>query len=298
MSLGLRGILNSQGSLLSGTSACPGCPENMAMRMLGMALGKDVVVVVVAGCSSVIQGNAPYNAYNVPVVNVAFAAGPALASGLARAYKQKGKDVTVVVWAGDGGTADIGFASLSGAAERNEDFIYVCVDNEAYMNTGGQRSGSTPYGAVTTTTPEGKKENKKNVYFLMMAHDVPYVATASVGYPHDFIAKLKKAKQIKGFRYVHVLAPDPYGWLFDPSKTAEVAKLAVQTCYWPLFEYERGKLTISPECMHCLDRRTRRPIRDFLSLQGRFKKLKDEDVRELEEYIDRTWEKLKKMAEG
>ena len=295
LSLGLREILNKHNALLSGTSACPGCPENMAMRMLGMGLGKDVVLVVVAGCSSVIQGNAPYNAYNLPAVNVAFAAGPATASGLARAYKQKGKNVTVVVWAGDGGTADIGFASLSGAAERNENILYVCVDNEAYMNTGGQRSGSTPYGAITTTTPEGKKRNKKNLPLIMISHNVPYVATASVGYPHDYIEKLKKAKQINGFKYIHVLTPDPYSWLFDPSKTVEIAKLAVQTCYWPLFEYQNGKLTISQESLHCLDKRTRRPLKDFITAQGRFRKMTDEDIKILEKYIDDMWEKLKSM---
>ncbi|ACP39277.1 pyruvate synthase subunit PorB [Saccharolobus islandicus] len=298
MSLGLREILNKHNGILSGTSACPGCPENMAMRMLGMGLGKDMVLVVVAGCSSVIQGNAPYNAYNFPTVNVAFAAGPATAAGLARAYKQRGKNVTVVVWAGDGGSADIGFASLSGAAERNDNILYLTVDNEAYMNSGGQRSGSTPFGAITTTTPEGKKENKKNLPLLMIAHNVPYVATASVGYPHDYIEKLKKAKQVEGFKYIHVLTPDPYGWLFDPSKTAEVAKLAVQTCYWPLFEYYNGKLSISSESLHCLDRRTRRPIRDFLSVQGRFKRLTEDQIKILEQYIDNVWEKLKSMLDN
>ncbi|MEM3972541.1 MAG: pyruvate synthase subunit PorB [Saccharolobus sp.] len=295
MSLGLREILNRHNALLPGNSACPGCPETIAMRMLGMGLGKDVVLVVVAGCSSVIQGNAPYNAFNLPVVNVAFAAGPATASGLARAYKQKGKDVTVVVWAGDGGTADIGFASLSGAAERNENILYVCVDNEAYMNTGGQRSGSTPYGAITTTTPEGKKQNKKNLPLIMISHNVPYVATASIGYPYDYIEKLKKAKQINGFKYIHVLTPDPYSWLFDPSKTVEIAKLAVQTCYWPLFEYQNGKLTINQGSLHCLDKRTRRPLKDFITAQGRFRKMTDEDIKILEKYIDDMWEKLKSM---
>ncbi|MEM0374299.1 MAG: pyruvate synthase subunit PorB [Sulfolobaceae archaeon] len=298
MSLGLRDILNKKNSLLSGTSACPGCPENMAMRMLGFALGDNVALIVVAGCSSIIQGLGPKNAFNYPVLNIAFAAGPAAASGMSRAYKLRNKDVTVVVWAGDGGTADIGFASLSGAAERNEDFIYICVDNEAYMNSGGQRSGATPIGAITTTTPEGKKENKKDLPFLMMAHKVPYVATASIGYPHDLINKLKKAKNIKGFRYVHILTPDPYGWLFEPSKTVEIGKLAVQTCYWPLFEYENGKLNISSESLHCLDRRTRRPIIDFIKSQGRFKRLAEDEVKLLEEYIDNMWQRLKNIYEG
>lgn len=280
---------------MSGTSACPGCPENMAMRMLGMGLGKDIALIVVAGCSSVIQGLAPKNSYNYPVVNIAFAAGPAAASGMAKAYKARNRDVVPVVWAGDGGTADIGFASLSGAAERNENFIYIVVDNEAYMNTGGHKSGSTPLGAYTLTTPEGKKQNKKNLPFIMIEHNVPYVSTASVGYPHDYIEKLRKAKNIQGFRYIHVLTPDPYGWLFDPSKTAEVAKLAVQTCYWPLFEYENGNLKVNDESLHCLDKRTRRPLKDFLSIQGRFKRITEEEIKLLENYIDNLWEKISKM---
>ncbi|MBP1358330.1 MAG: pyruvate synthase subunit beta [Sulfolobus sp.] len=296
MNLGFLRIWNNyHGSLMSGTSACPGCPENMAMRMLGMGLGKDIALIVVAGCSSVIQGLAPKNSYNYPVVNIAFAAGPAAASGMAKAYKARNRDVVPVVWAGDGGTADIGFASLSGAAERNEDFIYIVVDNEAYMNTGGHKSGSTPLGAYTLTTPEGKKQNKKNLPFIMIEHNVPYVSTASVGYPHDYIEKLRKAKNIQGFRYIHVLTPDPYGWMFDPSKTAEVAKLAVQTCYWPLFEYENGNLKVNDESLHCLDKRTRRPLKDFLSIQGRFKRITEEEIKLLENYIDNLWEKISKM---
>ncbi|WP_048057624.1 pyruvate synthase subunit PorB [Metallosphaera cuprina] len=294
MSLGLQDLRTN--SLLPGTSACPGCPENMAMRMVGMALGKNVAMIVVAGCSSVIQGIGPKNAYGYPVLNIAFAAGPAAASGMWRAYKQRNKDVTVVVWAGDGGTADIGFASLSGAAERNEDFIYLCVDNEAYMNSGGQRSGSTPHGAITTTTPEGKRGNKKELLFLMLDHNVPFVATASVGYPQDLIDKLKRAKDVNGFRYIQILTPDPYGWLFDPSKTAEVAKLAVQTCYWPLIEVVEGKVKVSNESLHCLKKETRRPLKDFLSVQGRYRRISEKDYEELEKYVDSLWDRIKSMS--
>ncbi|NON62412.1 pyruvate synthase subunit PorB [Acidianus sp. RZ1] len=291
MSLGIRKMLNDT-SLMSGTSACPGCPENIAMRMLSMALGKDVALVVIAGCSSVTQGLAPKNAYGYASLNIAFAAGPPAASGMWRAYKRRNRDVTVVVWAGDGGTSDIGFASLSGAAERNEDFIYLCVDNEAYMNTGGHRSGSTPHGALTPTTPEGKSGNKKEIPFIMIDHNIPYVATASVGYPHDFIDKVREAKTIRGFKYVHVLTPDPYGWLFDPSRTAEVAKLAVQTCYWPLFKWKDGRIEVSPESLHCLKKETRRPLKDFLSIQGRFKKINEKGIEDLERYIDELWERI------
>ncbi|ARM74729.1 pyruvate synthase subunit PorB [Acidianus manzaensis] len=297
MSLGTRDILN-KGRLLSGTSACPGCPENITMRLVSTALGKDAVFIVVAGCSSIIQGIGPNSVYNYPVLNIAFAAGPSAASGMARAFKMRGKKVKPVVWAGDGGTADIGFASLSGAAERNENILYICVDNEAYMNTGGHRSGSTPLGAKTPTTPAGKKENKKDLPLIMIAHHVPYVATASVGYPHDLMNKIAKAKDKDGFSYVQVLCPDPYGWLFDPSKTAELGKLAVQTCYWPLIEYNEGKLEISPESLHCLDIRTRKPVKEFLKMQGRYRNVPDETVKELEDYIDKMWIRFKELYEG
>lgn len=297
MSLGSRDILN-KGRLLPGTSACPGCPENIAMRQVSAALGKDTIFVVVAGCSSIIQGMGPNSVYNYPVLNIAFAAGPAAASGMARAFKLMGKKIKPVVWAGDGGTADIGFASLSGAAERNENVLYICVDNEAYMNTGGHRSGSTPLGAITPTTPEGKQHNKKELPWIMIAHHIPYVATASVGYPHDLMEKIRKAKEIEGFSYVQILCPDPYGWLFDPSKTVEIGKLAVQTCYWPLIEYHEGKLTISPESLHCLDSRTRKPIREFLKLQGRYRNVSEETVKRLEDYINRMWIRLKEIYEG
>ena len=298
MSLGIRDLLNNKPRLLPGTSACPGCPENIALKAISMALGENAVLIVVAGCSSIIQGMGPKSTYNYPVLNIAFAAGPAAASGMARAFKMKNKNIKPVVWAGDGGTADIGFASLSGAAERNENILYICVDNEAYMNTGGHRSGSTPFGARTPSTPGGKKENKKDLPFILMAHHVPYVATASVGYIHDLVEKVKKAKEVNGFSYVQVLTPDPYGWIFDPSRTAEIGKLAVQTCYWPLIEYEDGKLTISQESMHCLDPRTRRPIEDFLKVQGRYKGYTEEVVKDLENYIDKMWERIKNMYEN
>lgn len=297
MSLGLQDILNKH-RLLPGTSACPGCPENIAMRLVSTILGENTIIVVVAGCSSVIQGMGPKSAYNYPVLNIAFAAGPAAAAGIAAAFKSKGKNIKPVVWAGDGGTADIGMASLSAAAERNDNIIYICVDNEAYMNTGGQRSGLTPLGASTTTTPSGKKHNKKDLPLIMISHHVPYVATASIGYPHDLMEKVRKAKEVSGFAYVHVLCPDPYGWLFDPSKTVEVAKLAVQTCYWPLIEYENGKLEISDECLHCLDKRTRKPLIEFLKVQGRYRHLEEEKIKQLENYIDEMWKRLKTLYEG
>jgi len=280
-------LVRSFSGILPGNAACPGCPETMGLRYVGMALGDRAVLVVPAGCSSVIQGISPLNGFNFPTLNIAFAAAPAAASGMARAYKRRGVDAVVVVWAGDGATADIGFASLSGAAERNEDLIYIAVDNEAYMNTGVQRSGLTPYGAVTTTTPiKGKREHKKNLPLIMIAHGVPYVATASVSHPLDFIEKLRRAAEIRGFKYIHLLAPDPYGWGFDPSKTVEMGKLAVETGYWVLFEYLRGELRISPPSKPYLDKSKRKPISEFVRAQARFRHLSEEDLKELERAID------------
>ncbi len=272
-----------------GDAACPGCPEALGLRYLGMALGDKAVLVVPAGCSAVIQGIIPRNAFHFPTVNIVFAAGASTAAGMAAAYEVLGKDAIVVVWAGDGGTADIGFASLSGAAERNDNILYICVDNEAYMNTGIQRSSLTPYGAWTTTTWTGKKEHKKDLPLIMISHKVPYVATASIAYPHDFIAKLKRAASIKGFKYIHLHAPCPVGWKFDADKTVHVAKLAIETGMWVLFEYYNGRFSISPPSRPYIDKSKRKPVIEYLKLQGRFRGLSKDDIERIEKYIDDTW---------
>ncbi len=275
---------------MPGNAACPGCPETMGLRYVKMALGDKAVLVIPAGCSSVIQGISPKSGINFPILNIVFAAAASAAAGMKAGFEMLGRDdVQVVVWAGDGGTADIGLQAMSGAAERGDDIIYICVDNEAYMNTGIQRSGATPYGAWTTTTWTGKKEHKKNVPFIMIAHDVPYVATASVGYPQDFIEKLRKAATVKGFKYIHLHAPCPVGWRFDPGLTPEIAQLAVKTGMWPLFEYHNGKLKISSFSRLYRVKEKRVPLKEYLKLQGRFRHLKDFDVKILEEYIDRLW---------
>lgn len=278
--------------VLPGHAACPGCPETMGMRYVGMALGDKAVLVIPAGCSSVVQGIGPKYGMSFPILNIVFAAGAAAASGLSHALRLRGIDAQVVVWAGDGGTGDIGFQALSGAAERNEDIIYICVDNEAYMNTGIQRSSLTPYGAWTTTTWTGKREHKKPLPQIVAAHKVPYVATASVGYPWDFIAKLRKAAKIRGFKYIHLHAPCPIGWRFDPSLTARIAKLAVETGMWILYEYEKGKLTLNPPSNRLLDKSKRKPVTEYLKLQGRFRHLKEEDIKKIEEYIDEMWREI------
>ncbi len=275
--------------LLPGEPACPGCPEALGLRALGMALGDKAVIVVPAGCSTIIQGIYPRNSLNLPVVNIVFAAAGATASGLSAAYEVLGKDAVVVVWAGDGATADIGFAALSGAAERNDNIIYICIDNEAYMNTGIQRSSLTPRGAWTTTTWTGKREHKKDLPLIMISHRVPYVATASVGYIMDFIEKVRKASKIKGFKYIHLHAPCPVGWRFDASKTIDVAKLAVETGMWILFEYHNGVFRISPPSRPYADKSKRKPVKEYLNIQGRFRGITNEDIKEIEKWIDETW---------
>jgi pyruvate/2-oxoacid:ferredoxin oxidoreductase beta subunit len=213
-----------------------------------------------------------------------------------RALKARGNDHTTVMGiAGDGGTADIGFQALSGAAERNEDILYVMYDNEAYMNTGIQRSGSTPFGAWTTTTPVGKvkagKSNfKKDMPQIMMAHNVPYVATASIGHIQDFINKFEKAKEIKGFRYIQVFTPCPTGWRHDTSKTIEICKLAVDTGMWTLYESENGKVTINRKPKMT-------PVQEYLKLQGRFRHMTEADIKKLQDWVNKKWQADEKYAQ-
>jgi pyruvate ferredoxin oxidoreductase beta subunit len=282
--------------VLPGHTACPGCPEALGLRYLGMALGKDIVLVVPASCSSILQGTMPGSSLAMRVVNVPFASAAAVASGIASIKDLVGSNVVPVVWAGDGATADIGFAGLSGSAERNDDLIYVCVDNEAYMNTGIQRSSLTPYGAWTTTTIKGKGEDKKELPLIMLLHKIPYVATASIAFPIDFISKLRKALNIRGFRYIHLHAPCPTGWRFDPSKTVEVARLAVEVGTWILFEAEGGKVRLTPPSNTYLDKSRRKPLKEYLSIQGRFRSLRDEDVKMFEKIIDSAWELITRFT--
>lgn len=279
---------------LPGTPACPGCPAALGLRLLLKALGPKTVLVIPASCSSIIQGAYPKTAVKVPLINIAFAASAATASGIVEALELKGvKDVNVVVWAGDGGTADIGLQGLSGAAERGHNIIYVCYDNEAYMNTGIQRSGATPYMAWTTTTPTGKREKKKEVPLIVAMHKVPYVATASLAYPHDYIMKLKKAASKKGFKYIHLLAPCPPGWRFDSSKTIEISRLAVETGMWILYEIEDGEFRLTGPSRALIDKSKRKPVELYIRAQGRFSHLTQEDITELQRIVDEEWEWLK-----
>jgi pyruvate ferredoxin oxidoreductase beta subunit len=291
------GVSMSFKGVLPGDSSCPGCLLPVALNLVVSSIGKKVVSVVPASCTSVIQGYYPKTAFNFPTINVPFASAAPVAAGVSYALEIKGiKDVVVFAWAGDGGTADIGMASLSGAAERNDNILYIMYDNEAYMNTGIQRSGATPYKAWTTTTPViGKREAKKDVAKIMIAHGAKYVATASVGFHQDFIAKIKKASSISGFRFIQLHLPCPVGWRFDSEKTVEVAKLAVETGAWILYEYQDGKLRLTGPSAQLIEESRRKPLEEYLSLQGRFSHLTKEDIEQIKQLIREQWEWIKKM---
>lgn len=291
--------LSKEEHFLKGHIACAGCGLAIGLRLLFKALGRKVIMVVPACCSSVIPGPYPFTSFAVPVQNIMFEATGAAASGVAAALHNKGiRDVTVVGWAGDGGTFDIGVQALSGAAERGTNFIYICYDNEAYGNTGMQRSGATPYGAWTTTTPTGKKERKKDILFIMASHRIPYAATACPSYPIDFIQKLRKAKEIEGTKFIHLLAPCPTGWRYDTSKTVEIGRLAVRTGMWALLEIENGKFKLNPPSDRLVDKARRKPVREYLVLQDRFRTLKGDDTEKIQSWIDEDWERYRRLHQA
>ncbi|MGC9181324.1 3-methyl-2-oxobutanoate dehydrogenase subunit beta [Thermogladius sp.] len=282
--------------VLPGDAACPGCPIPIAWKVLSAVFGDKMILVIPASCSSVVVGMYPGNSLRASVIHVPFASAAAVASGVLESLKKRGvTDVQVIAWAGDGGTADIGMASLSGAAERDHDFIYIMYDNEAYMNTGIQRSSSTPRGAWTTTTPViGKSEEKKDVAKIMIAHGVPYVATASIGYVHDFYNKLVRASKIRGFKFISLHAPCPIGWRFDPRYTVKIARLAVESGLWILYEYYDGKIHLSGPSRPYVDPSKRKPVEEYLKLQGRFRRIDDELLKSIQEYVEKNWEWVKK----
>ena len=286
--------------MLPGNGACPGCAAVASLRIALKVLGPRTILTVPACCVSVIQGYYPRTPVRISLLNTAFASAAASASGIAAAFEMKGRQgINIVCWAGDGGTADIGIQSLSGAAERNENFIYVCYDNEAYMNTGTQRSGATPRGATTTTTVLGKKERKKNMPDIMVAHDIPYVATACTAFPLDFATKIKKAMGINGLKYIHLLSPCPPGWRFPSEKTVEVGKLAVVTGAWILYEYNSGTYTLTGPSKGLVRRENRKPVSEYLKLQGRYDKVSPETAQSLQEDVDAYWEKfLRRLTPG
>jgi pyruvate ferredoxin oxidoreductase beta subunit len=254
--------------ILTGTSACAGCSATLSLRYVLKAAGPDTVLIIPACCTSVVQGMYPNTAVNVPVLNVGFASAGAIASGMSNALRALGKKTNVIVYAGDGGTLDIGIQSLSGALERGTDFLYICYDNEAYGNTGMQRSGGTPLGAKTTTTPAGKTEVKKDIEQIVAAHEPPYMATGCAAYPQDLFKKVHKALSIRGPSFIHVLAPCPPGWRYPTGKSVEIGRLAVQSGIWVLYEREYGRLTISTPSKTVLKKPL--PLEDYITPQGRF----------------------------
>ena len=277
-----------------GHLACQGCGATMAMRYVLKALGLKTIVCIPACCWAVIDGPFPHSSLSVPIFHCAFETAASTAAGVKAGLEITGDtETTVMAWAGDGGTFDIGLQALSGAAERNDDIIYVCYDNEAYMNTGIQRSSATPYGAWTTTTPvkHFKNRPKKDIDAIMAAHRIPYLATASVAYPEDMFKKAKKAKETKGTRFLHIYAPCPSGWKSRPEDTVKLARLAVQTGIFPLYEIEDGeRTTISIKV------KERKPINDYLRLQGRFRHLKEQDIADMQAEVDRKNERLLKSC--
>jgi pyruvate ferredoxin oxidoreductase beta subunit len=291
----IKDLCSEEELTLPGNGACPGCAAVSSLRIALKVLGPRTILTVPACCISVIQGYYPNTSIRVPVLNTAFASAAASATGIAAGLEMKGKEgINVVCWAGDGGTADIGIQALSGAAERNENFIYVCYDNEAYMNTGTQRSGATPRGASTTTSVAGKRERKKNMPEIMIAHGIPYVATACTAFPLDFASKIKRAMEIKGLKYIHLLSPCPPGWRFPSEKTVEVGRLAVSTGAWVLFDYAEGKYALTGPSIGLMKKESRKPLIDYLRLQGRYEKITPEAVKLLQEDVDSYWETLQK----
>ncbi len=276
-----------------GHLACAGCGIIPMLRLLLKVFGRRTVVVTPACCYAVVDGPFPYSAIGVPFMHCAFETAAASAAGVRAAFDMRGiPDVNVIVLAGDGGTFDIGFQALSGAAERNENIVYVCYDNEAYMNTGIQRSSATPLGAWTTTTPEQapKAESKKDIGTIMAGHRIPYFATTSMAYPEDMLAKFEKAKAMSGFRMIHYHCSCPTGWKADSRDMIGLARLAVQTRAFPLYEIldgESWQITVDPEPAD---------LQEYFRIQGRYRHIQPNQLTEIERHLDKEWKTLSRKA--
>ncbi len=288
-----------------GHRLCAGCGAGTIMRMTLKAIRGPTIVVNATGCVEVASTIYPYTAWKVSWVHVAFENAAAVASGIEAAYKalrRKGlwdKHVDIIAIGGDGGTFDIGIQALSGALERGHDFLYICYDNEAYMNTGIQRSGATPHGAATTTSPAGRKipgkpEFKKDFIGICAAHGIEYAATASPAYWNDYITKVRKGLEVEGPAVIHVFTPCPTGMRFDSSKSIEVARLAVQTRYWPVYEVEKGKYKLNIKVPRP------KPLVEFLKLQGRFRHLFQpefqHEIEVLQRWVDENWKRITSLC--
>jgi pyruvate/2-oxoacid:ferredoxin oxidoreductase beta subunit len=302
MAAWLDEVVSEPRVLLPGHAACAGCGPAINVRHVLGALRaaapeSKLVLVIPASCWTIIAGIWPVNAFDIPVFLTPFASAAPEASAIKAGLRLQGRaDTTVVVWGGDGATADIGFAGVSAAAERNEDIVYVLNDNEAYMNTGVQKSGATPEGAWTTTTPAGapRRGQKKDVARIMAAHGIPYVATLAAGSVpmlRDFRTKVARAAEVEGFRFLHVFGPCPPGWRYATSESAEIARLAVESRYFPLWECDHGTWRITHRPKHPV------PVADYLEAQGRFSHLTPAAVEVIQKHVDEHWDLLEGLEQ-
>jgi pyruvate ferredoxin oxidoreductase beta subunit len=295
-------LVTKRENFAPGHRACIGCGEALAVRLACKALGQSVIIANATGCMEIVSSPLPYTSWRVPWIHTLFENTAAVASGIEAGLKmlmKKGriaqKDIKVVAIAGDGGTSDIGIQALSGAMERGHNFLYLCFDNEAYMNTGIQRSSATPFGASTTTSPAGKVSIgqvtwKKDMPAIAAAHNIPYVATACPSYPLDLINKVEKGAAVKGPAYVHILSVCPTGWRSRTDLTIRIGRLAVETGIFPLYEVENGKYKLN------FDFPKLRPVTDYMKLQGRFRHLSEDIISQIQQRVERDYARLKEKA--
>ncbi|KAA3615213.1 MAG: pyruvate synthase subunit beta [Planctomycetota bacterium] len=278
--------------LRPGNTNCGGCGMSIGLNFLSRAIAQRPVQMVIPACCGIVTaGMYPYSNYGAPVIASTFASSAAVATGLAAVAQINGDETRVICWAGDGGTYDIGMATLSAAAERNEDILYVCYDNEIYGNTGGQRSSATPEGAYTSTTPGGKEDRKKDIIGIMAAHRVPYVATVSLAHPEDCLRKMRFALDQRGFRFLHILSPCPTGWKSEPAEGIELIRLAIQSglyAVYEIFDGERFQINVESE-------RSFQALERYFALQGRFRK-SQVDLNSIQAGVEQTWKLLQLRA--
>jgi pyruvate ferredoxin oxidoreductase beta subunit len=295
-------LVKKEENFAPGHRACIGCGEALSIRQVFKAIDNNVIVVNATGCAEIFASQLPFTSWQLPWIHTLFENTAAVASGVESAYKamrRKGiklpENTKVVAIGGDGGTLDIGIQALSGAMERGHDFTYICFDNEAYQNTGNQRSSATPFGTATTTSPTGKKSIgqfswKKNMPEIAVAHNIPYVATATHGYPFDLMAKVAKAVATPGPSYVHVLSVCPTGWGSPTDTINRQARLAVQSGIFPLYEVENGiyKMTVATP--------TLRPITDYMKVQRRFRHLSEDTIAQIQKRVELEYNKILEKA--
>ncbi len=299
-----KNAVSTEELLAPGHTFCIGCVEALAIRLALKALGPNVIITEATGCGEVCTSSLPYTSWLVPWVHTLFENAGAVVSGIEAGLKilvEKGRipqrEIHCVAIGGDGATSDIGLQALSGALERGHDFLYICLDNEAYMNTGVQRSSATPYGASTTTSPAGKVSIgqvtwKKDMPAIVAAHNVPYVATACPSYPFDLMTKIRKGAEVNGPAYVHILVPCPTGWRLPPDLAIDIGRLAVETGVFPLYEVEDGHYKLN------VDRPQLKPVTEYLKPQGRFRHLSGEEIENIQGRVTREYLKLKEKAKG